>query len=1627
MTAHGIARALRASVFGLSALLGSMHAASAATSVSGPIANDARWTLAQSPYVVTADVSVVANATLTIEPGVRVYFAPGRNLTVMSGALVAVGGGTSPIVFSSKNVLDGLPAARGDWGQVRFLDGTVDATTRLDQVVVEHGHGLEFVAASPRIDHVTLRQNAGAAVRIDLKSSPAGVGNLASDNDLDAIAVPAGAIAGDVTWGLHGIQYLVASGTVEVGAAPALTSVSPPSAQVGETVDVVLSGTRLTGLTGVAFDRVGVAATQASPATDTSANMQFVVAEDAAPGPLKITALTDAGEVVLADAFTVTPRQPKLVSIAPTQAFVGQGDSTLDVTGTSLQAETVVMLDATALATTVVSPEHATAVLPSPATTGTRQVSLRTPDPASPGTWFTSASLPLEVLSPTLAVTPAALNAQVGQTPTFKVVLPNAAPAGGLVVNVSSTNTAVATVAQPTVTVQPGATEADIVVTARALGTTAIRATRAGYLMGSANLGVTLPPALSMSPSIVNVAVGATLPVALNLVPAPVQDTIVNLASSNPNAFTVPAQLTVPAGSASIAVPITGVLAGQGSVNASSAGYSNSSATVLVAPNSILLPTSAFVAPNTARTLTLALNAPAPAGGLVVTLASSNTAILSVPASVTVAEGQASAVIANVQGIAQGTATLTASGAGFASATTTFNVRSVNIYLYTGTYSLPVGFSTTETVYLSEVAPAGGLSIDLTLDKPELGTLDKVRVDIPAGSNTSSFAAPLFTAVAPGQVRITASSPGLNPSNAYVTVTPPPTINLGCGCTAGITPAIGKGLINRSGLYVSVGYAPTTPLTVTIANSQPDKVSVPASVVIPAGQTYFYMPVSGLQLTSTPATISVSAPGYAAGNASMQLDVLPAQPVIYSQATMRVVGDGRSPLYVSLTSARPLGGSFEPLAPLTIGLSLESATPLGIVDGFYDVYSGGTPKSEFTFPVNTQSLTAYVGDTTTTGSYQPRAEIAGGGSVLGQVTQVVRPKLTWEYDIVRPVRGFQTTGWSSAIDREVLPNVPRNTIVIYLTSSDPRIQVPASVTMQYYRNDVAIPISVAADVPVGTTATLSASSPGFESPVDLPVEVADPEFEGYLDYGTTMFVGQQRQYFSLDAYDETGEWLRSIADPFDVGVAIVESNPEGIVGGLYENSTSTTPITGMTWNTGYSDVYAYLGTPTAQGTFKIQYSPAGYPTGTFGPITVAPGQLRFNSGQVGTPQTLGKSLKTSYCVWLYSASGNSVRTEVPVDVTFSSSDPSKVQPSPATVTIPARSDGACTSAIGMGTTSSPVTFDASAPGFDSPASKVSINVVPVEWRMYNNVSNCSRGICTYSMRSPVWAAERSPQAVSIVSFYNNVPLNQAWGLGGSTAVTLGLESETPAGALEGFFNVQSGGTPVSSVAMGSPFYIGRFASPGNYTVRATLPDGTNVLGGPITVNQDSLTLNPASADVGLGTKIWLEVRRSSPYSSVGDAVAIGCVDTAVCSTPASATMSSYAYYSYASFQITGLQEGQTILTAAMPGVLPLQVGVNVAKPTVKVEYLPATLTVGGSTTLSVHLRSTSNTELTTLASRTVTLKLDAPGIVSVPATVTIPANQSAVSFTVQGLAKGTVTLTAEEPGSTSNAGSITVN
>ena len=130
--------------------------ASRAAEVGGNIVANTTWTKANSPYLVTSNVNVVSDITLTIEPGVEVIVATLTHFNV-DGALVANGTQQEPILFR------GSTQEAGWWYGIE-VSGSQEkpASVIFNYVTVKHaGYDFELLPSDGALDI----QNANATIR----------------------------------------------------------------------------------------------------------------------------------------------------------------------------------------------------------------------------------------------------------------------------------------------------------------------------------------------------------------------------------------------------------------------------------------------------------------------------------------------------------------------------------------------------------------------------------------------------------------------------------------------------------------------------------------------------------------------------------------------------------------------------------------------------------------------------------------------------------------------------------------------------------------------------------------------------------------------------------------------------------------------------------------------------------------------------------------------------------------------------------------------------------------------------------------------------------------------------------------------------------------------------------------------------------------------------------------------------------------------------------------------------------------------------------------------------------------------------------------------------------------------
>ncbi|MET4074790.1 IPT/TIG domain-containing protein [Hymenobacter sp. UYCo722] len=168
--------------------------------------------------------------------------------------------------------------------------------------------------------------------------------------------VPAGATTGLVTVTTPGGTSNGLAFSVTIPAST-ITALSPTSGPVGTTV--IITGTNLTGATGVTFNGVSAALV-----VNSATQLTTTVPGGATTGSVVVHTPGGPSNGIL---FTVVPAAPTLTGISPNSSPVG---TTVIITGTNLTGTTAVSFNGTGATFTVNSATQLTALVPTGATSG---------------------------------------------------------------------------------------------------------------------------------------------------------------------------------------------------------------------------------------------------------------------------------------------------------------------------------------------------------------------------------------------------------------------------------------------------------------------------------------------------------------------------------------------------------------------------------------------------------------------------------------------------------------------------------------------------------------------------------------------------------------------------------------------------------------------------------------------------------------------------------------------------------------------------------------------------------------------------------------------------------------------------------------------------------------------------------------------------------------------------------------------------------------------------------------------------------------------------------------------------------------------------------------------------------
>jgi hypothetical protein len=300
----------------------------------------------------------------------------------------------------------------------------------------------------------------------------------------------------------------------------------------------------------------------------------------------------------------------------------------------------------------------------------------------------------------------------------------------------------------------------------------------------TAVINVPFPRSMSFSETLLNINPGATGNLTLNLLgnQAPAGGLIVNLSSSDPSRATVPPTVSFAPGATTVSVPVTGIAPGSAVItaNATVVNFPATATATVNVTGTINSPANTTVKLGQSASFGVTLSAPAAAGGVTVTLKSSDASKVTVtPGSVVIPQGATTPLTQpQVTGAGIGSTTVTASATGYTSGTGTVTVTAPTM-AFTGLPPvITAGFVGNLTLSLTGgQAPVGGLTVNLSSSATSKATVP-ATVSFAAGA--TSVTVPV-TGVTPGSATITASAPGIASATTSVTVTPPPTVTAAYG------------------------------------------------------------------------------------------------------------------------------------------------------------------------------------------------------------------------------------------------------------------------------------------------------------------------------------------------------------------------------------------------------------------------------------------------------------------------------------------------------------------------------------------------------------------------------------------------------------------------------------------------------------------------------------------------------------------------------------------------------------------------------------------------------------------------------------------------------------------------------
>jgi len=360
--------------------------------------------------------------------------------------------------------------------------------------------------------------------------------------------------------------------------------------------------------------------------------------------------------------------------------------------------------------------------------------------------------------------------------------------------------------------------------------------------------------------------------------------------------------------------------------------------------------TSASPGSGDTETVSIQLTGPAPAGGAVVSLSSSDPNAAPVPSTHTIAAGfafdQFTFQVGQVTTPTPATITATLNGV---SASASLTVQPPALKSLTVSPSTITGGATPQaTLMLTGQAPAGGEVVSLSSSNPSLASVP-ATVTVAAGSPSAVFNVQTSAVTANTDVSISATLNGTTLTSTFTLTPQQPLASLS------VSPSSVVGTAGANGV-VTLAAVATSDTQVLLSSSNPSVVSVPASATVPQGvKSGGFIIGTNPAATTTTVTITATSGGVTktatltvAPFATATPTPTPGSGATLSSLTLNPTslrGGDSSTGTVTLSAAAPSGGAVVTLT--------SSNTSLATVPSSVTVSAGSTHAA---FTVTTKSV-----------------------------------------------------------------------------------------------------------------------------------------------------------------------------------------------------------------------------------------------------------------------------------------------------------------------------------------------------------------------------------------------------------------------------------------------------------------------------------------------------------------------------------------------------------------------------------------------------------------------------------------------------------------------------------------------